>query len=1069
MRSIMSLLLMMLLTLAAHSQTRQVTGTVTDDKEGTPLSGVSVTVRGSNIGAQTDTAGNFSINVPASARTLVFSIVGFASKEVSLTSTNNYSVTLSSDASGLEEVVVVGYGTQRRRDVTAAISVIGGEEVRNAPVQSFDQALGGRAAGLNITQPNGVLNNPPVIQIRGASSITGSSYPLIIVDGVTIFTGDVSTNSVVNNPLGSINPADIDEITVLKDAAATAIYGSRAAAGVLVITTKKGRGAKARVAYDTWAGWSKPFRLPDLLNAQQYSDMKNEARANIGLPPAYFIDTINGSPVDTRWYDHVYRTGFAHNHSISVSGASGSGGRYYLSAGYTEQEGMFINNNFERMQARLNVDQKVNNWLTLNGSVNYTRSMTESPSTGSTPQGSFSTAGGARLALVNAPVASPYRADGSYNLLLPLTQNQLGLNRSTERTGFYNPVVLNDLNLITSANDHLQGNVSADVKLLPGLTFKTLYGIDYIIVENKTFWNPLHGDGLQSSGTQDDGTSFNDIAKYSQSTWQNYLSFDRSINDNHTISATVGTEQIRQYLDRWGAKRSGVTDPYYSTIQGGFNTWDNLPASSSSTLIPIVTENFLLSYFGRLSYDYQKRYFFTASFRRDAYSPYSPGDIAGKWGNFPGAAVGWQLSNEKFYENSGLSKVLNSFKVRASYGKVGNTNIANFGALSTFSSNLLYGTYSTLYFSQAGNRNLKWEDNIKTDIGVTFGLFNDRITGEVSYYNNRFEDVIIYVPTPPSQGIPTNSILQNTAEMYNRGVEFALNASIIRGKDFTWTAGFNITTMRNEVTKLANGVTEIVGFTGSQTGANERVNVTRVGESMASIYTVSTAGVNPQSGQRVFIDGDGRQVQYDHSKAAGERYTYVDGGGIAPAIDLARDGRIQGPSLPKYFGGIQTQFTYKNFDLNMNLTFAGGHYIYNGTQAGLRDQRFWNNHTDVLNRWTKPGDVTNIPKLIWNDNVSNGSAIQMSENVEKGDFLKGKSIALGYTLPRSVLSLAGMNTIRIYGQIQNAFVITNYTGSDPEVASNGNNAIGTGSISPGVDRNTAPQARTIVVGLNVIF
>ncbi len=1068
-KAILTMLPLLCMAIFAAGQSKSITGTVTDSKDNAPLVGVSVTIKGNTGGVQTDQAGKFSITIPESARTLVFSFVGYVSKEVNVRNLSTVDVVLNSDERGLQEVVVVGYGTQRRQDVTANISVIGGDKVKNQPVQSFDQALGGKAAGLLITQPNGVLNNPPVIRIRGAASITGSSYPLIIVDGVTVFTGDISTNHVVNNPLGDINPADIEDITVLKDAAATAIYGSRAAPGVLVITTKKGKGVKPRVNYDTWVGWSQAFRLPDVLNAQEYMLVKNEARANVGLAPAYFQDTINGKPVDTDWFDYVYRTGFSQNHSISASGSTGTGGKYYLSVGYSKQRGIFINNDFERKQARLNVDQKVNDWLSINGGINYTKSLTESPSTGSTPQAAFNTAGGARTAFVTSPLASPYKADGSYNLLLPLTQNQIGWNKSTERTGFFNPVVLNDLNQITSGNDHIQGNVSAEIRLLPGLTFKSLYGADYIIVENKSFYNPIHGDGTQQSGTQDDGTAFNDVGKYNQTSWQNYFTFEREVALDHSLSATVGTEQIRSFTDRWAAKRSGVTDPFYTNIQGGFNSWDNPPASSATTNIPLVTENYLLSYFGRVSYDFAKKYFVSGTFRRDAYSPYSPGDISNKWGNFPGVSVGWQLSSEKFWEQSSIGKVVNNLKLRASYGKVGNTNIADFGALSTFSSNLLYGTYSTLYYSQAGNRNLKWEDNFKTDVGIGFGLWNDRLTGEVSYYNNRYEDVIIFVPTPPSLGIPGNSILQNTAQMYNKGVEVTLNGNIVSMKDFSWSAGINVTTMKNRVTELADGVNDIVGFTGSQNGANERANITREGYSIASIYTVRTLGVNPDNGQRIFLDAMGRKVQYDHSRPAASRYTYVDGGGVAPTIDLAADGKVIGPSLPTWFGGFQTSFNWKSFDLGFDFMFSGGNYIYNGSKAGLRDQRFWNNHTDVLDRWQKVGDLTNIPKLIWNDNISNGSGVQISENVEKGDFLKAKTISLGYTLPKKAVSLMKISSIRLYTLLQNAFVLTNYTGSDPEVASNGNNAIGTGSISPGVDRNTAPQARTFVLGLNVNF
>lgn len=872
------------------------------------------------------------------------------------------------------------------------------------------------------------------------------------MDGVPIFTGDLATNVSASNTLGNINPQDIEDITVLKDAAATAIYGSRAANGVLIITTKKGKRGKARVSYDSWVGWTKPVKLFDLLNAEEYVIHKNKGAVNAGLAPAFFLDTINGKLVDTRWSDYVYRTGMAHSHSISVSGANDNT-RYYMSASYTDQEGMFVNNSFERKQVRFNIDQKITNWFTAGTNLNFARSLNAAPNTGSVNGTSFAIAGAARLAFLTPSNISPYLADGSYNLATPLNTNRIGRNKNLASVApnTFNLVVLNDLNRITSGQDNIQGSVFGEIKLYDGLKFRSQYGVDYIIVENKTFYNALHGDGLQTTATNDDGRAFNDVSKYDRWVWTNQLNYDKTFGGIHTLGITLANEQQYSKVDRWGASRSGITDPFFNEFQGGF-TLNDPPIAG----VNVITENYLLSYIGRLTYDFSKKYFATFSLRQDAFSGYSPGNIDGKWGTFPGGAVGWTLSEEKFFKNAGIAKVLNDIKIKASYGKVGNIATGDFTALSTFSSGL-YGSYPTLFFSNAGNSDLEWETSTKTDIGISFGLFNNRITGEFTYYKNNVDNLVLNVPTPPSLGLPGNTVPKNVGTMYNQGLEISLTSNNIEKRDFTWSTTFNLTTLENKVTSLADGVNEIVG----QTSATENTNVTRVGYSIGSLYAVRTAGVNPDNGRRIFLKRDGTKVEYAHGQGTG---WFLQDGTSTSAISLANDGQIIGSALPKVFGGIQNNLTYKDFDLFVDVIYNFGNYIYFGSKAGLRDQRFWNNSKEVLTAWSKPGDITNIPRPVLNDNVSNGSSMAISENVEKGDFVKFKNITLGYTLKNKVLMNTGLSAIRFYGQVQNAFVITKYTGLDPEISANGNS-----NLAPGVDRNTAPQARTITVGLNVSF
>ena len=1018
---------------------RTITGTVTGDG-GEPLVGATVKVKGANKGAVTDVNGRYSVVVPDGTTALQISYTGFESKEAVLGVSNIVDVLLA-EGTVLSEAVVVGYGTQQKRSITGTVSTVKGDDIAQLPAQSFDQLLQGRAPGVNINIPNGVLNNPPVIRVRGINSINLSSIPLIVIDGVPTYTNQFSQNSAASNPLSSIDPNDIASVEILKDASAAAIYGSRAAAGVMLITTKRGKAGKTRVQYNTWASATDATRVPDVLTAEQYVTIKNEGAANAGLVGAqYFLDTINGKMVDTRWEDYIYRRGFSHSHNLSFGGGTEKTS-YYISLGLTQQEGMIVNNSFDRWNARLNFDHNLTSRIKVGGNVAYGSTNNSAPNTGSLDGESFNTGGIGRLAFVLSPVVDPYKynADGTqieglagYNV----ANGALGVGKNKQSVGFLNPMPLIDLNRNSSRGSQIQTSAYAQYEIIDGLRLKTQFGIDNLAGANEQFWTGFHGDGLASNGR-----ATNVYVENKRWNWQNTLQYSRTIADKHDLDLLVGHEEQGSTFEGWGATRTSVADPFFTTYQGNYTTID--PSAN------FQSANYLLSYFGRFNYGFNNRYFLTANLRQDEYSAFAPGE---KKGLFWGVSAGWALSEEKFWQNS-IGDLFNYFKIRGSYGTVGNNGIGDFTSQYLYGSGL-YGAAPTFTLNQAGNSKLSWETSKKTDIGFVFGLKNDRIQGEYTYFQNVIDGLILFAPQAPSRGIPGNTIPINVGAMKNIGHEMGITATIVSTAKFSWKSNFNVTFMSNEVTELYEG-SDIY----SQTSGLETTNITRVGETVGSLIAVPTMGVNPENGRRLFVKKDGTVVQYNHAGGSA-RWTTLDGTTVS-APSLVADGVVQGSALPKWFGGWDNTFTYGPIDFNVQVNYAGGHKIYNGSKAGLRDQRFWNNHQDVMNRWTETNTGGTIPKVVFGDNVSNGSSFAISENVEKGDFLRIRNITLGYKIPTGVDAISNL---RVYASMSNAFLFTNYTGTDPEVSSNGNR-----NLSPGVDRNTVPMSRTMLVGLNLSF
>ena len=687
----------------------------------------------------------------------------------------------------------------------------------------------------------------------------------------------------------------------------------------------------------------------------------------------------------------------------------------------------------------MNVDHKAGKFFSMGGKIQYTSDKNTAATSSGSLGDAFATAGLGRVALITAPNVGPFNADGSYNQangLIGVMGNKLG------QVGFYNPQITMDLNRSNSYGEHLISNLYVQFKPVNWLALRTQYGLDYLMVDNDVYSHPLSGEGFSTTGSVT--AVFNKNKRW---VWTTTAQFDKVFAQQHTVSLLAGIEQQKSDQNSYCLNRVTVADPAFTDIQGGWVTPNTAGLG--------IGENYLYSEFARGQYNFKRKYFLTANVRRDGASQLG---VNSKYGIFWGVSASWDVLSEKFIQNIKLDKVFSSLRFRGSYGKVGNIGgLGNFASLSTFSSGL-YGSAGTVGYSQAGNPNLTWETSKKTDVGLNFGLFNDRLTAEIGYYNSNNDGLLLFVPQPPSAGLPSN-IPTNIGSMYNRGFEFDIKYNVVQKKDFSWTTSFNLSTNDNKVLSLAPGITNIIG----STGGLENPSITIPGQPIGMLFVTKSAGVDPASGRRIFLNAQGRQVLFQHIAPAGQsRFMYADGS-VAPNVSSA-DAVVYKNTHAKIFGGWENNLRFKNFELNALFTYQMGNWLYYGTQAGLRDQRFWNNEVGVLNRWQKPGDVTEFPKPIFTDNISNGSAFPLDINVFKGDFVKLRTLTIGYSFPKNMLDKIKISNARFYVSGNNLVILTAYPGPDPEVSSNGN-----GTTNFGIDRNTVANQRTITVGINVGF
>ena len=971
------------------------------------------------------------------------SYIGMQTAEVAIAP--NIRVILKTDSKALDEVVVVAYGTQSARTVTASVSTVRADALKDVPSVSFDQMLQGRASGVSITTPSAGVGQAPIVRVRGVNSITSGTSPLYVVDGVPIESGNLSYLANAN-ALADINPADIVSMDVLKDAAAAALYGSRAANGVILITTKQGQSGKVKVSYDGFVGFSNATDFYEMMNAQEYVDFKNLAVKNrygtdeLSLTTGYvspygnkafnMMKDDNGNYVDTDWKDAAFQNGLSQSHSVAVSGGSDKV-RYYLSGNYTTQEGIVKGDKYDRLGVKANVNVQATDWLKVGMNTNVTTGTTsyvDAARRGS----NFAVGGFPRLALINAPNLPMYNEDGTPYYLA----QGLGYGGNTVFSTFSNPAAILSLgNGLSSDVTRFIGVFYAEATPLKGLSLKTQYGVDYARIEEQRFWSPLHGDGVNSKGL---ANAYN--TKNNRWTWTNTATYNFSLGQNN-FNLLAGTEASERNNSRWTAQRKDLQDDKFVVFQGPFG---------SATAGGSLSNNTMVSYFGRINYDYASKYIVSLNYRRDGYSALSEKN---RWGNFGGVSAAWRVSEEGFFKP--LRNVVDDLKIKGSYGVVGNTDIYDYASKSFYSS-YNYGINGTYGLAQIADPNLKWESSEKYSIGFNARLL-DRISVDFDYYYTKSSDLILDVPQSPSKGIPGNIITTNAGKMKNSGIELTVSADVIRNSQFTWETSFNITTNKNKVISLADGVENILK---GDNGGLEITNITVPGKSIGRLYLYPTAGVDPKSGRRVFITPEGDRTLLMFEKGG---WFYEDGAEYAGEFEPVDCGN----TLPTWYGGWTNNFKYKGFDLSLFFQFSGGNKIYNGTKASVSDMRYWNNSKDVYKKyWTPERTHAEYPMPIYGDNYSNGSALPISDLVERGDYLRLKNVSLGYTFNTKNWSKAvGISALRLYVQAQNLFVITGYSGMDPETLTNVESA----TLSGGTDKNTLPQARTYTIGVNLTF
>jgi len=1003
------------------AQTKEITGIVTSSEDGGTMPGVSISVKGTSLGTITDMNGRFVLKVPADTKTILFSFVGMASQEIAIGNQSVLNVQLKPEDISVDEVVVVGYGVQKKREVTGAISQVKGDAIANLATPSFESQLAGRSAGVQITAANGVLGEAPRIRIRGVGSISQGTYPLVVVDGMPVFTGDVGGYA-STNAMGDINPADIESVEILKDGSATAIYGSRAANGVILITTKKGAKGRFNVTYNNYLGIASPVNLFDLLQTPDFITISNEKRSNRGQAAIAV-----GSDVNTDWQKAVLRqNAFQQDHNLGISGASDMT-NYYFSLGYTTQDGVSRPNAMNRFTFRSNIDQKLYKWLSIGLNSAITRSEYFGLNTGSNSlSGNIFSA--IRM-LPNTTVFDPNDPTG-YNID-DLNTNYAGRGQNTQQVDDNLPNIRYtlDKNVYSSKTMGVIASTYLVVNFSPNLNFRTQLGVDTKGTEGFRYWNPFHGDGQSVNGRIN-----NNYANLTRWNWQNVLTYNTTIAENHNINVNLVNEFQQQNVNSFYGAGTNMSDSFFShnLIDGSYGT--QISGGSKS-------QNGFNSLAGRFNYNYAQKYFFQASVRRDGISSL-PKD--NRYGIFPGVSVGWTISKESFMSDMTF---LSDLKVRGSYAEVGNVDIGNYPYLGLYS-NAKYADYNGIAFSQIGNDQLKWETSQKVDVGLDASFVDSKYKFTFDYFINNQDGLILNAPTPPSFGIPGNSIAKNIGKLKNWGYEFTFDIALISKKDLKLSLDGNLSLVKNEIQELVNHQDIIQTYT-----------IIREGESIRTLFGYDYQGVNMSNGNPIYKKADGTLVQGNIPTSNYKVYNPENPTDISVASTLvSADRKLLGTTIPTYFGSVGLKAEYKGIDLNVMFRYSGGNYVMNRTRMDLLNQKFQNNGIEILGRWQSvdnPGDGW-TPRL-W---YAGDTFVNLTDNtstrwVEKGDYVKLQTITLGYTLPATLLKKMGIQNLRIFAQGQDLLMFTDYTGIDPEME------------NAGVDFNGTPRQSVVTFGINL--
>jgi len=937
----------------ASAQQHVITGKVKSTEDGQELPGVSVVVKGTAIGATTDTNGNYTLDVPANGTTLVFSFIGMVTQEIEIAGRTTIDVFLATDVKQLSEVVVVGYGTQERENITGSVSSVKGADIQNLPVTTYEQALQGRTPGVQISSASGELGSAIKVRVRGASSLTANNQPLVVIDGFIVTTTDQTnfTDNNTSNPLADLNPNDIASVDVLKDASASAIYGSRASNGVILITTKRGSQGKTKFNFNYSTGTSQPTHLRKFLNNTQYAEMFTAAAKNsgyttdpAGLNTAWadygggpytgngtFTDLVSRGTNDN-WQKAAFRSGRISQYDFSASGGNEKT-KFFTSFGYLDQTGIIIRNSLNRFSGRLNLDQIVNDKLKFGLSINQVYSLKN-----------------------NVPENNQFNSPLESNAIAPIIAIR-------DRTGEYNDSTYyaNPFRAIAYSKDKSTqlrnfSNIYGSWDIVKGLTFRSEAGIDLL---------SLYEYGWQgskfpvSAGTPSSG-------KYGTSRVINYninntFTYSKEINDVHSLKVLIGQSFQKSTTESSFQQAQGIANDYLQYLAS---------ASQNTSFNSSLTSYSYVSYFGRINYKFNNKYLVSASIRDDGSSRFGK---TTQYGWFPAASVGWILTEEQFIKGLNIDRVLNFFKLKGGIGKTGNSEIGDFASKGIYTTSF-FGGRGGLYPIQLANNFLTWEKTTQTDVGVEYTLANNRISGGVDFYVKNTSALLLNVPTPNTSGF--NSALRNVGKMTNRGWDIYINTKNLTGK-FKWTTSFNISTYKNKVTDLSGQTI----FPSSRS-----LNAAIVGQPLGVFYGVEYAGVDPLNGDALFRLADGTSTN-NWSKAS-----------------QTQNYKVLGNPNPFHYGGITNTFEYLGFDLTVFGQWSYGNKLYLSSgvfqASGFTNFGLDNQTLDMLHYWKQDGDITNVPRP---ELDMNNGARTSGRYVSDGSYFRFKTITFGYTLPRAVL------------------------------------------------------------------
>ena len=972
---------------------RTLTGTVRDENGGA-LPGVSVLLKGTQRGTTTNQAGDYQLDVEGQAATLVFSFVGYESQEIAVGGRTTLDVILAPDLKALDEVVVVGYGTQKKSDLTGSVASVGEKQLTAYPAQDAVQALQGRAPGVQVQAVNGEPGSGYKIRVRGATSINASSDPLFVVDGIV---GGVMPP-----------PEDIASIEVLKDASSTAIYGSRGANGVVMVTTKTGAVGKPRIAFNSSFSTQKEVGRQAVLGAKDYAEYINEARGTQYYDPS---DLSNA----TDWQDLIFRRGSIWNNQLSVSGGTDKV-KYYVSGAVYQQTGIIQTSDYNRISLNTKLSIDATDRLNLSFSTFLRREKQD---------GVYSqNNSGANTAGV---IASAQRFEPNRGIL---DENGVYTTSNVGTAPYENPRAVLDGRNIENVGENVQTNMQLRYRILNGLFFNSTLGVSFNNQRNGQYNNRISAEGIASNGAGRIST-----VRRLNLINENYFNYTKTFAERHTVSLVAGYSYQKFDNENFSAANKGfITDAFgFWNLDAGSNYQ---PASSNTTTSEIV------SYYSRLNYNFADRYLFTATGRYDGASQFSPGN---KWSFFPSGAFAWNVGNEDFFPKN---NVVTSLKIRASYGLTGNQAIGPYQSFARISP-VLFSVGSTVLNAvrptAIANKDLTWETTAQFDIGADFDLLGGRINLSGDYYNKQTSDLLFTVPITSFSGYTSRT--ENFGKIENKGFEFSATTKNLVGS-FKWSSNFNITFNQNKVLSLPGGLDrEFEGAPGVLRPGN--TSILRVGEPVGSFYGFIYEGVY-QAGDKFLPGGGFEQV------AGGEKFRDRDGDGVLTINDRT----IIGNPNPKSIWGLNNDFSYRGFDLNVFFQASVGGDLYNFTAMELGQLNgITNASIDALNRWTPTNTDTNIPKAT--TNRTNHSSTRF---IEDGSYVRLKNLSLGYNFPKALLNPIRISNARLYFSAQNILTFTNYTGVDPEVAYKG-----AGNVNLGGDYDSYPNVKSYTVGLNLTF